>query len=227
MNNSLNLVVLIPAYNEAATIADVVKIVQKYVNAVLVIDDGSTDDTATLAHAAGAKCISLESNVGKGLALRCGLETIQDQQFTHVLFMDGDGQHNPHDIPVMIETTEKTNADMVIGTRKFEHNKMPRERFLSNNIGSKITSWMVKMKIQDSQSGFRLIRKKALDSLNLKSRKYEFEMEVLIKLWKNGAKITHAPINMVYGNKNQSKMKPVRDTVRICFYSLFFRYLDH
>lgn len=103
---------------------------------------------------------------------------------------------------------------------------MPRERFFSNSVGSRIASLLVGREIRDSQSGFRLIRLDKLRPLRLRARKYEIEMEILIKMSLAGCSIAHAPVSMVYENdRARSKMKPVRDTVRICFWSLFFRFL--
>jgi hypothetical protein len=103
---------------------------------------------------------------------------------------------------------------------------MPRERFFSNTIGSRVTSLLVGVQIKDSQSGFRLIRMDKLRNLRLRARKYEIEMEILIKMSLAGCRIVHAPISMVYDNdKARSKMHPVRDTIRICVWSLLFRFL--
>ncbi|OGL46932.1 MAG: hypothetical protein A2161_14040, partial [Candidatus Schekmanbacteria bacterium RBG_13_48_7] len=221
--DSLRICALIPAYNEVDTIGYVVQGVKQYVDQILVIDDGSTDGTNIAARDAGAYCISINRNQGKGIALRTGLQHIITQDFTHLLFVDGDGQHKPENIPNLVAEAQKTGADMVLGTRKFDQNKMPKERFLSNNVGSKITSWIVGREIYDSQCGFRLIKKEALQQLKLKSKKYEIEMEILIKLCKLGMNIVHVPVELVYKDKKAtSKMKPIRDTVRICFWSLYF-----
>jgi len=225
---NMKICALIPVYNEAPTIASVVTDTKKYVDQVLVIDDGSDDGTSAKAVSAGAECSSTGVNSGKGVAIRHGLKILDDRDLTHILFMDGDGQHKPDDIPVLISAADETDADMVIGTRKFQQNKMPQSRFFSNSLGSRITSLIVGMEILDSQCGFRLIKNDVLKHMNLRSEKYEIEMEVLIKLCRKKAKIVHAPVEMVYDDKKaRSKMKPVRDTVRICFWSLFFRYLGY
>ena len=103
---------------------------------------------------------------------------------------------------------------------------MPRARYYSNTIGNRLTSALVGREIKDSQSGFRLFRLDSLDHIKLRSRRYEFEMEALIKLGRAGCTFAHAPIHMVYDKgQARSKMKPVRDTVRICLWSLAFRFL--
>ena len=217
---------LVPAFNEASQIAKVVGGAIQHVDEVVVIDDGSDDGTAETARAAGATCLRLPANRGKASALRTGIEFAAARSFTHVLTLDGDGQHRPEDIPVLVQTAVRTGADMVIGTRTFERHSMPRARFYSNTFGSRLASALVGREIRDSQSGFRLIRLDKLLNLELRSRFYEFEMEVLIKMARAGCSIEQAPIPAVYEDgRARSKMKPVRDTVRICIWSLAFRFL--
>lgn len=217
---------LIPAYNEAGTIGDVVAAVKPHVARVVVVDDGSADGTAERARRAGATCVRLERNQGKGAALRHALARMSPSEFTHVLFMDGDGQHRPEDVPAMISEARASDADLVIGTRSFDRASMPRSRHFSNTVGSFLTSRLVGQPILDSQSGFRLVRLECLRALPLRARRYEFEMEVLIKLCGRGGRVAHSPVALVYeGAQPRSKMHPLRDTVRICLWSLAYRYL--
>jgi glycosyltransferase involved in cell wall biosynthesis len=199
---------LIPAFNEASHIAHVVEGARQHVESVIVIDDGSSDGTAELARNAGAHCIESPSNCGKAAALRRGLSYARAQNFTHAITLDGDGQH------------------LVIGARPFDRALMPRARYYSNIVGSRWASALVGCEIKDSQSGFRLYRLDRLCRAALRSQRYEFEMEALIKMGRAGCTIAHAPIHMVYENgQARSKMKPVRDTARICIWSLAFRFL--
>jgi glycosyltransferase involved in cell wall biosynthesis len=217
---------LIPAFNEAPHIAKVVAGVRQYVAEVVVIDDGSGDGTAGIARAAGATCLQLPENRGKASALRLGIVFAREHNFTHVITLDGDGQHLPEDIPVILRVAEETGADLVIGARRFDRALMPRARYFSNTIGSRLASALVGCDIRDSQSGFRLFRLDKFDGTKLRSRCYELEMEILIKMARAGCTIAHAPVHMVYGDGHmRSKMKPVRDTVRVCLWSLAFRYL--
>lgn len=217
----------IPAFNEAGHIADVVKGTQRYVQAVVVSDDGSNDGTPEIAEAAGAVCLRSAANRGKASALRRVIDYAEARDFTHLLTVDGDGQHCPEDIPSLIEAAERTGADMVIGTRTFNRGQMPLSRFCSNTFGSKLASALVGREIRDSQCGFRLMRLDKLRQVTLRSRFYEFEMEVLIKMARAGATIEHAPVRTVYDDgRARSKMKPIRDTVWICLWSLAFRFLN-
>lgn len=222
----LSVCALIPAYNEAESIADVVAGVRPHVARVLVVDDGSDDGTAEASEREGAECLRLCSNQGKGRAIRAGLARVLDAGYTHVLFMDGDGQHRPEDVPALIACAIATGADLVIGARQFDRMRMPASRHFSNTVGSRIASWLVGSRIEDSQSGFRLVRVSRLRRLRLSARRYEIEMELLIKLCLDGGTIAHAPVAMVYaGGLARSKMNPVRDTVRICLWSLAYRFL--
>jgi glycosyltransferase involved in cell wall biosynthesis len=217
---------LIPAFNEAPYIADVVERAREHVAEVVVIDDGSSDGTADIARAAGATCLHLPRNCGKASALRAGLAYARGRNFTYVITLDGDGQHLPEDIPVMLRVAEETGADLIIGARCFDRARMPSPRFYSNVIGSRLASALVGCEIRDSQSGFRLFRLDKLDATKLRSRYYELEMEILIKMARSGCTIAHAPIRTVYDDgQARSKMKPVRDTVRVCLWSLAFRFL--
>jgi len=219
---------LIPAFNEADRITSVVVGAKKYVGEVVLVDDGSRDGTAAAAGAAGAVCLRLEKNQGKAAALRQGIAYVREREFTHILFLDGDGQHSTEDIPALIRVASETNADLVIGARSFDRRRMPRARYYSNTLGSKVASWLVGREIKDSQSGFRLVNLDKLRQIELSGKKYEFEMEVLIKMSLAGCSIRHAPVHMVYDHgEARSKMRPVWDTVRICLWSLLFRLSRH
>jgi glycosyltransferase involved in cell wall biosynthesis len=218
---------LVPAFNEAPHIAAVVTGASRFVDLVVAIDDGSSDGTFDLARSAGAACIQLPRNSGKASALLAGIKYVTARDFTHILTIDGDGQHCSEDIPALIETARRTGADLVIGTRSFDRDKMPRSRFYSNTLGSRFASALVGHKIHDSQSGFRLIRLEKLLCSKLRSRFYEFEMEVLVKMARQGCSIAEAPVSAIYENgQARSKMKHLRDTVWICCWSLAFRFLN-
>jgi glycosyltransferase involved in cell wall biosynthesis len=217
---------LIPAFDESPHIAKVVEGVRRHIADVVVIDDGSSDGTADIARAAGATCLQLPRNCGKASALRAGIAFARDHNFTSVITLDGDGQHLPEDIPVMLRIAEQTGADLIIGARCFDRALMPRSRYFSNMIGSRLASALVGRQIRDSQSGFRLFRLDKLAGAKLRSRFYELEMEILIKMVRSGCTVAHAPVRMIYDDgQARSKMKPVRDTVRVCLWSLAFRFL--
>src|SRR2546426_6591230 len=128
---------VIPAFNEEQTIASVVEGVRPFVDRVIAVDDGSRDETAARARRAGAEVIAHDVNRGKGYAVRTGLARVFDGEFTHVLLMDGDMQHLPREAAPLLAEAERTGADVVLGERRFERDRMPAARYHANRIGSR------------------------------------------------------------------------------------------
>lgn len=215
---------LVAAYNEARTIERVITGLRPHVDHVLVVDDGSTDGTGDLAAAAGAERLRHEQNAGKGAAVRTGLATILARDFTHVLLIDGDLQHDPSDAPALIDAARAGKGDLIIGARTFDRRRMPASRYYTNTISSwVISAAFVGMHVADAQSGFRLIEADLLRRLRLTGRGYEIETEMLIKLARRGARVAHVPIGMQY-DASTSKLRPVRDTTRTCFLAVKYRF---
>lgn len=215
---------LVPAYNEATTIADVVRGARALVAAVLVVDDGSTDGTGETAAAAGAEVMRLDRNGGKGTAIRAGLSRVLQSDATHVIFMDGDLQHRPHEIPGLLAEAEATGAAMVIGERVFVRDEMPASRYWANVIGSWALATLMGVDLKDTQSGFRVVRTDVLRQVSLEATGYEFETELVVKLARRGAHIARVPIKAVYAGET-SKIRPVRDTTRNIVLALVYRFL--
>ena len=208
-----NLCVLIPSYNEARTIGHIVaELIQKGFT-VYVVDDGSTDDTANIAHVQGAVVVKHKTNKGKGASLREGFRHIIKKGFDAVIIMDGDGQHLVADIGNFIEKMGATGADMVIGNRMLDVSLMPEERKHTNRFMSFFISALSGQRIPDSQSGYRLIKREVLEKVNLKSSNFEIESEMIIRSSRAGFKIESVPIKTVYDDE-KSKVNPVIDTLR-------------
>ena len=216
---------LIPAFNEAATIATVVTGISAHVAAICVIDDGSTDGTAEAARRAGADVLANPGGRGKGEAVRAGLARVLDGDCTHVLLLDGDLQHLPEEAPLLIAEAARTGADVVLGERRFDRRAMPASRYHANRIGSLALSKFVGVPIRDTQCGFRLFKIAALRGLRLRARGYEIETEMLVKLRRRGARIASVPITAVYAGQ-RSKLRPVRDTTKTCFLAVYYRFLE-
>ena len=205
--------VLIPTYNGEATIPRLVQEVTKSVERCLVVDDGSTDQTADCASRAGAAVIRHSSNCGKGACLRCGFDWALREGYDGVITMDGDGQHDPRDIPRLIKKAKESPAGIIIGNRMESAEKMPLIRRLTNRVMSWIISRICSQRIPDSQCGFRLIKRKVLERLGLVTSRFETESEILIKAHRANFEIDSIPIGTIYRNE-KSKISPLSDTVR-------------
>ena len=218
----MKVVAVVPAHDEARGIEAVVRGALAHLSQVVVVDDGSTDATAALAEAAGARVVRLGRNEGKGTAVRAGLSYVLATDATHVLFMDGDGQHRPEEIPALMRAAE-SGAAMVVGERVFVRSAMPASRYWANVIGSWALATLMGVDLRDTQSGFRLVRTDVLRSLDLEARGYEFETELVVKLARRGARIARVPIAAVYAGET-SKLRPVRDTTRNVVLALVYRF---
>lgn len=214
--------VVIPAYNEALAIADVVSQVRKQGWEVVVIDDGSSDDTSDRARQGGAMVIRSPQNEGKGSSLIKGFGYCLDKGFDAAITMDADGQHSPADIPSFIRAAEFSASKVFVGNRMLEARGMPIVRLLTNKFMSWIISRIARQRIPDTQCGFRLIRRDILERIDLRARKYEIESEVLIKAGRLGAVIESVPIKTIYAG-SKSRINPFIDTLRfIRFIFSFF-----
>jgi len=204
---------LIPSYNEARTIGGIVRELALRGIAAYVIDDGSVDDTASIAASAGAVVLKHERNKGKGASLREGFKHILKKDFDAVIIMDGDAQHRPGDIDDFLKRMEQANADMVIGNRMNDTSSMPIIRIWTNRFMSWLISLVCGQRVPDSQCGFRLIKKKVLERVELRSSNYEIESEMIIGAARAGFKIESVPIKTVYQNE-ASRINPFADTIR-------------
>ena len=218
-------VALIPAFNEAGSIAAVVGGVRGAVERVIVVDDGSRDGTAERARGAGAEVVAHAANRGKGTAVRTGLARVFEDAFTHVLMLDADMQHLPQEAARLLDAAARTGADVVLGERQFDRDRMPAARYHANRIGSAILARFVGAPVHDTQCGFRVFRVDALRGLQLMATGYEIETEMLIKVLRRGGRVAGVPITAVYAGET-SKLRPVRDTSRTCFLAVYYRFLE-
>ena len=204
-------IAVVPAYNESRFISKVILSVQNYVDKVIVIDDGSTDDTLEIARKCGVIVYRNEKNVGKWFSLKRGFSKALEMKADIVVTIDGDGQHNPQEIPKFLKSLSN-GADVAIGIRKYR-GKMPIIRKISNYITTKMINSLFSLKISDSQCGYRAYRRRALKDLEISSKGYEGETESIIRLGKSSLIIDEVPIETLYGIE-KSKMSTIRDTWR-------------
>ena len=193
--------VLIPAFNAAQSLGSLLERIPRNIveRCIVVVDDGSSDDTSRIAADAGAVVIRHEHNRGKGAALRSGFEyVLASTRSDSVLTMDADLQHDPAEISKFLAAWESGGTDLVLGCRRFGSG-MPIHRILSNVITSSLVSARTGVRIRDSQTGFRLIAREVLSSIKLESDGYEAETEFLIKAARRGFRISTVPIATIYG----------------------------
>ena len=201
---------LIPGYNEAAHIAEVVTGAQAHLP-VLVVDDGSGDDTADRAERAGATVLRQTPNQGKGTALRTGFRWALDVEYEAVVTLDADGQHDPTEIPKFLDAHAERGADLIIGARDF--GQMPPVRRLANTLGGWAFSWAIGQPIRDNQSGYRLIRRRLLEAILASDEAgFEFEVEMIVTCIRRGFKLDWVPIRTIYASEG-SHIHPWHHTV--------------
>jgi glycosyltransferase involved in cell wall biosynthesis len=205
--------VVIPTYNEAEAIPELVAQIRKQGLEVVVVDDGSADNTEGAARNNGAVVLRNEQNQGKGASLIKGFDYALSKDFDAVITMDGDGQHLPEDIPYFIRLAQYSNSGVFIGNRMSSLKSMPGLRILTNKFMSWLISKVTRQKIPDTQCGFRLIKKEVLKKVKLGTSKFETESEVLIRAARLGLKIESVPIKTVY-QQEKSRINPVIDTIR-------------
>jgi glycosyltransferase involved in cell wall biosynthesis len=213
--------VIIPAYNASGTVADVIKGALKYVSKVIVADDGSVDDTATAASEAGAEVIRLKKNRGKGNALKALFKRAIDDGYEAVISLDADGQHDPADIPLFLEANSKYPADIIVGSRMHDKDKIPRARYNSMHIARFFISFASNQFLEDTQCGYRLYPLNLIKKIRLTTERYTTESELLIKAGDTGVNIRFVRIRTIYGN-NGSHFRPVADMAGITAYVIFY-----
>jgi glycosyltransferase involved in cell wall biosynthesis len=191
---------IIPAYNEGARVAPVVKDAARFLP-VLVVDDGSTDDTAEQAKAAGAELLRQSPNQGKGAALRAAFRHALVEGYEAVVTLDADGQHDPAELPKFLELFAQKRPDLIIGQRRLRH--MPPVRRLANYLGRKSFSWAIGQPIPDNQSGYRLISRRLLEELEGgEEAGFEFEMEMIVICVRRGYALDWVPIRTIYAGES-------------------------
>ena len=204
------IVALIPAYNAAPFVADVIRKASAHVP-VIAVNDGSRDDTLAELRKTNATVIDQQPNQGKGVALRTGFRAALAQGADAVIQLDADGQHDPSEIPLFVERHFTTAADLIIGERDF--GGMPLVRRISNTFGRAAFSWAVGRTVRDNQSGYRLLSRRLIEAV-LESREhgYEFEMDMILIAIKRGWPIEGVPIRTIYGDE-VSNIKPMQHVV--------------
>jgi len=217
---SLAVAALIPVYNCAEHIGSVIGAVRAHVDDVLVVDDASTDATVEASRRAGARVVAHRRNRGKGTALRTGLGVLLGEHWTHILMLDGDGQHDPAEIPHFLEAA--VDADFVLGNRLWNAAAIPPRRYWTNFIGTRALELMTGFPVEDSQCGYRLVATPLLRRMGLVGRRYAVDTEILVRARKLGARFAHVPVSPIYDGAD-SHFRGIADTVHIVFSAVRFK----
>ena len=206
--------ILIPVFNGDKTIKALIEKIRVFTDDIIVVDDGSTDNTAMIAKESKVIIISHSKNKGKGESLKSGFDYIlKNTDFKYVIVMDADAQHDPRFIPDFLKAVHQKGADIVIGNRMEYTHDMPAMRRLTNKTMSFIISKVTKQDVPDSQCGYRLLKRKVLERVKIETSKYDMESEILFKAAKQHFKIDSVKISTVYTDQ-KSNINPLIDTFR-------------
>ena len=213
----MQICVIIPTYNESRKIGKIVEQIRKQNWQIVVIDDGSTDNTAEISRSFGATVLKNEKNFGKGFSLSRGLEYARDRNFDAVVTIDGDGQHLPAEIPQFIKLAKASDAGLIVGNRMHNPHSMPLIRVLTNMFMSWLISKLIRRNIPDTQCGFRLMKSDLVKEIRFNTQRFEIDSEILIQAARLGYKIESIPIKSIY-HKERSQINPLLDTLRFINY---------
>lgn len=216
--NDFRWCVCIPAFQAAGVLASTIQEVKQQISAgkIFVADDGSTDDTSSIARASGVQVLRWEQNRGKGAVLASAFERLRHMEYQWVITLDADGQHSPADLPGFLQTPISVQTGVIAGCREFHGQNMPRARIFSNTVSSWLVSKVVGERVHDSQCGYRAY------NLDLSgagvfplSGRFEWESEVLIRAVKKGFHILEVPVRTIYDHEEgSSHIRAFRDTAR-------------
>ena len=214
---------IIPCYNEEHTIGSVILKTKHYVDEVLVVDDGSSDDTAKIAKEAGAIVITHETNRGKGNAIKTGFRYALAHGFDYVVTLDGDGQHNPAEIPLLIGNIMNNGHDISLGFRVGHDTEMPKWRKVGKRVLDYATSFGSGGFVTDSQCGFRAFSRKAIEDLTprLKGNAFSVESEQLIKAHDLGLGLVNTNVTCKYKDLDTSTKNPASHGVSVLGYVIW------
>lgn len=222
---ALKCCVLIPTYNNEQTLLAVIQDAKEYVNDIVVVNDGSTDSTSEiLAACDGIMICEYTPNKGKGMALRKGFDYAHQQGFDYAITMDSDGQHYAKDLPIFLEKLEEEKNAIIMGKRNMNQENVPGKSSFGNRFSSFWVYVQTGIKLQDTQTGYRLYPIAKLTSIGFLTRKYEFEIEVLIRANRNDIDIISVDIDVYYPPPEErvTHFRPFIDVTRIVLLNTYF-----
>ena len=219
-----NICIIIPVYDNESTIMQVIDAAARYVNNIIVVNDGSTDGTEHLImnNIHDVKIISYINNRGKGYALKQGFKYAEKNGFSHALTLDADGQHYADDIPKFLAANKSYPDNIIVGSRNLQNENMPAGNTFANKFSNFWFHLQTLHKLPDTQSGYRLYPLDKIKNIRLLCNRYDFEIEILVKSAWRGIGITPIPVNVYYAPENEriSHFK-TKDFVKISFLNSF------
>jgi glycosyltransferase involved in cell wall biosynthesis len=224
----LRVIAAIPCFNEEQFISDVVMRARRYVDRVVVVDDGSTDNTSEAAQSAGAHVIRHEKRQGAGAATNSAFEAAKSYDADMLVTLDGDGQHNPDEIPQVLAPILNGEADLVIGSRFLQSAQQTQGINIRcyRKFGIDVITWLYNLgsnfKVSDSQSCFRAHSRRLLEAINITESGFGFSVEVLIRARRKGFVITEVPISCVYHSQGSS-LNPIAHGLGVALSVIRFR----
>jgi len=217
----------IPAYNEESNIENLVKSAKNHVDSVVVCDDGSTDNTANIAKKAGAVVISHKINKGYGAAIITLFDYARENNADVMITVDGDGQHDPDQIPLLLNTMSQHNVDVIIGSRFLNNNiEAPGYRQRGIKIITSAANYGTDLKVSDSQSGFRAYSKIAINAIHPTEEDMSVSTEILFKISNKGLSVAEVPITISYDG-DTSKHNPISHGVSVLANTIKYVSIKH
>lgn len=198
--------IVVPGYNEGGVIASTIRGILMIHPNVVMVDDGSSDETVEQALAAGAAVVRHPVNLGQGAALMTGIRYALDRGAEYIITFDADGQHRPGDIPRLLATAERSGADVVLGSRFLESNPtIPATRILLLKLATLYTRWTTGLALTDAHNGLRLLTRRAAQQLRIRQNRMAHASEILDWLARSQLKVTETPVQVVYTDYSMAK----------------------
>jgi glycosyltransferase involved in cell wall biosynthesis len=227
--NCSDICVVIPTYNNEKTLAAVIDSVLEYISAVVVVNDGSTDQTNVIlsSYKEKIKIISYAKNRGKGYALKCGFDCAEQMGYKYALTIDSDGQHFAKDIPSFVETAKNNPNALIVGNRNLTQDNMPKKNTFANKFSNFWFTLQTGTKLPDTQTGYRLYPLEKMKRLRPFTSRYEAELEILVRCAWRGVKLVSIPVNVYYAPKGErvSHFRSDVDFLRISLLNALFTVL--
>jgi len=224
--NSSDICVVLPTYNNAATLPAVIDSVLEYIPAVIVVNDGSTDGTAEILerYAGKIEVVSYPKNRGKGYALKCGFDRAEQTGYRYVLTLDSDGQHFAEDIPQFVEAAANNPQALIVGNRNLAHDNMPEKNRFANRFSNFWFALQTGTKLPDTQTGYRLYPLAGMKRLRPFTSRYEAELEILVRCAWRGIRLVSVPVGVYYAPQGErvTHFRPGVDFFRISLLNTLF-----